>query len=169
MTTIISFMFGECWIVQLCCSGLHTLLNCACLCSLKNKIKSFEPFKCLDWIMLLQLSSAVCLCSLALVQITHCLNPPFCYFMTVLFKVACMHLLPNNTCRQSDHAAQSLPDLSSQLCKKVYIINVEREKSAVSQNSSAEPATFFLLNSKKKKKRKSYIKSFQHCGDFKTP
>lgn len=107
---------------------------------------------CLDSIMLLRLSSAVCLCSLALVQITHCLNPPFCYVMTVLFKVACMHLLPNNTCRQSDHAAQSLPGLSSQLCKKVYIINVEREKSAVSENGSAEPAS--CLFSKKKKQTK---------------
>ena len=139
------------------------------LTQLKKNQKSFEPFMCLDWMMLLQLLSAVCLCSLALVQITHCLNPTFCYFMTVFFKVACVHLLPNNTCRQSDHAAQSLPDLSSQLCKKVYIINVEREKSAVSQNSSAEPAAFFLLNLKKKKKRKkSFIKRFQHCGDFKT-
>ena len=67
------------------------------------------------------------------------------------------YLLPNNTCRQSDHAAQSLHDLSSQLCKKVYIINVQREKSAVSQNSSAEPAAFFLLNLKKKKKRKNLL------------
>ena len=126
-----------------------------CMLTQLKKIKSFEPFMCLDSIMLLRLSSAVCLCSLALVQITHCLNPPFCYVMTVLFKVACMHLLPNNTCRQSDHAAQSLPGLSSQLCKKVYIINVEREKSAVSENGSAEPAS--CLFSKKKKQQKNNV------------